>query len=100
MPRSPSNCLAELSAGRHAATEESGKRGSPHSPQDPMRDGDSVGVDAPVGRGGGPPSGRTPLERLRVVELEAVDPVLVDIDHDRVAVLDKGDRPAEESFRA
>ena len=59
-----------------------------------MRDGDGVRVDAPVGVGGGPPGGRAPFERLGVVELEAVEPVLVDIDHDRIAVLDERDGPA------
>ena len=65
-----------------------------------MRDGDGVRVDASVGVGGSPPGGRAPFERLGVVELEAVEPVLVDVDHDRVAVLDKRDGPAEEALRA
>ncbi len=63
-----------------------------------MRDGCRVRVLPAVGVHRGVPRCRTAREDGRVVELRAVNPVLIDVNGDGVAVLYEGDRSAEQRF--
>ena len=63
-----------------------------------MRDRCGVGVHPGVRVDGGLPERATRGHHGRIVQLDAVEPVRVDVDHDGVAVLDEGDGSAEQGL--
>ncbi len=77
---------------------ERGERAGAHPAQQPGVGGSHQRVGTVVPLGLGLPLGLPRRERGRVLQFRAVQGVVVDVHHDRVAVSDEGDRAAEGSL--